>query len=60
MRSLKNGRRQFMRHHLVIDGNAFYEVDDDCMAIKKQKEEERLRMTEEERKKKLRKEKSDS
>lgn len=24
-----------MAHHIVIDGNAFYEVDDDCMNSKK-------------------------
>ena len=24
-----------MSRHIVIDGNAFYEVDDDCMQVKK-------------------------
>ena len=35
-----------MASRIVIDGNAFYEIDEDCMRRKKKREEQAARQTE--------------
>lgn len=34
------GRRYSMRSKLILDGNAFYEIDEECMERKRQEEKE--------------------
>lgn len=31
-----------MKTHIVIDGNAFYEIDEECMRQKMEKEEKKI------------------
>lgn len=35
------GRRYSMRSKIILDGNAFYEIDEECMERKRQEEKEK-------------------
>ena len=35
-----------MKKHIVIDGNAFYEVDEECLRVKQEQEELKKRQQE--------------
>lgn len=37
-----------MKAHLVVDGNAFYEIDDDCVRRKEQEQEVQRRKKQQE------------